>query len=69
MNGTIAFKVRGESPRGFIARITMPDGKLANMISFFKIINCIRTNNMTISQDSLKCSARFLQESHDTEGQ
>ena len=34
MNGTIAFRVRGENPGGFIARMSIPGGELANMISF-----------------------------------
>ena len=49
MNGTLAIRIRGDTPGGFIARISMPGGKLANMISFLKVVNCIRTDNMTIS--------------------
>ena len=62
MHGTIAFKIRGESPGGFIARISIPSGTLANMTSFFKVLNCIRTDNMNITHDSFHTSESLLRD-------
>ena len=60
MHGTLAIRIRGDLPGGFIARINMPDGKLANMVFFLKVLNCIRADSMTINQDSLKITDRFI---------
>ena len=61
-NGTVAFRVRGDSPGGAIARITTPGGKLANMVSFLKVVNCIRTDNMSISHDSFQDSESLVRD-------
>ena len=62
MHGTIAFKIRGESPGGFIARISILGRKPANMISFLKALNCIRADNMNSTQDSFHTSESLVKD-------
>ena len=62
MHGTIASKIRGESPGGFIARISILGRKPANMISFLKALNCIRADNMNSTQDSFHTSESLVKD-------
>ena len=53
MNGAIAFYLRRHARMSFITRTMIPVGKLANLPSFLKLINLMRTGNMNLSYDSL----------------
>ena len=62
MNFTIAVCFRDMIKEGFVARITMPDGKLMNMFTFLNFINGIRTGNMSIAKVNLHLVGDFIKD-------
>ena len=53
MKGAIAFDLRRHARMSFITRTVIPVGKLANLLSFLKWINLMKTGNVNLSYDSL----------------
>ena len=46
--------------QSFVSDMTIPDGKLANMIAFLTYVNLIRGGNTTINKDSAKDVSKFI---------
>ena len=52
-SGAVGIFFKGDRRNeSFLSRIGMPNGKFCNLFTFFKFLNCLRTGNMFIVQDS-----------------
>ena len=51
MEGALAVIYRSAKADSFVARISMPGGRLANVISFFKFVNLVRCKNFRVSAE------------------
>ena len=64
MNGAIAVCLNDKKKKqdGLIARITIPNGKLMNMVTFLQFFKCMRSGNMSIANGSLKLIAELTKD-------
>ena len=54
MSGAIGVIDRAGGQNFFLTRIRMPAGKLANLLSLMKMVNCMRTDNFNVSNEALE---------------
>ena len=53
MQGLLSVIDRTATKNSVVVRICMPSGRMANVVSLMKMINCMRTGNFTITEEAM----------------
>ena len=63
MNGAFGIFFKGSRRNeSFLSRIRMPNGKLCNLFTFLKFLNCIRSCNISIARGTLHLIAELIKD-------